>query len=139
MLLRLPGPAELGAVDPYAVHDYGQPARQRHDGRVDEDGEEITERVVSWSGEIAKKAVRTAHNARPLRLLMEAITDSLVDCGNETTPKAGMPVVKAVDCKYVRQRFAETYPPCLGARLLKPKNASTKPIGAIWRRRGVSN
>ena len=27
----LPGPAELGAVNPYAVHDYGQPARQRHD------------------------------------------------------------------------------------------------------------
>ena len=27
----LPGPAELGAVNPYAVHDHGQPARQRHD------------------------------------------------------------------------------------------------------------
>ena len=27
----LPGPPELGAVNPYAVHDYGQPARQRHD------------------------------------------------------------------------------------------------------------
>src|SRR5664279_6312790 len=26
----LPGPAELGAVNPYAVHDHGQPARQRH-------------------------------------------------------------------------------------------------------------
>src|ERR1700688_841913 len=26
-----PGPAELGAVNPYAVHDYGQPTRQRHD------------------------------------------------------------------------------------------------------------
>ena len=26
-----PGPAELGAVNPYAVHDHGQPARQRHD------------------------------------------------------------------------------------------------------------
>jgi hypothetical protein len=26
-----PGPAELGAVDPYAVHDYGQPACQGHD------------------------------------------------------------------------------------------------------------
>ena len=25
-----PGPAELGAVNPYAVHDHGQPARQRH-------------------------------------------------------------------------------------------------------------
>ena len=25
------GPAELGAVNPYAVHDYGQPARQCHD------------------------------------------------------------------------------------------------------------
>ena len=25
------GPAELGAVNPYAVHDHGQPARQRHD------------------------------------------------------------------------------------------------------------
>jgi hypothetical protein len=25
-----PGPAELGAINPYAVHDYGQPARQRH-------------------------------------------------------------------------------------------------------------
>ena len=24
-----PGPAELGAVNPYAVHDYGQPTRQR--------------------------------------------------------------------------------------------------------------
>jgi hypothetical protein len=23
----LPGPTELGAVNPYAVHDYGQPAR----------------------------------------------------------------------------------------------------------------
>src|SRR5665811_2250670 len=27
----LPGPLELGAVNPYAVHDHGQPARQRHD------------------------------------------------------------------------------------------------------------
>ena len=27
----LPGPAELGAVNPDAVHDHGQPARQRHD------------------------------------------------------------------------------------------------------------
>ena len=27
----LPGPPELGAVDPYAVHDHGQPASQRHD------------------------------------------------------------------------------------------------------------
>ena len=26
-----PGPAELGAVNPYAVHDHGQAARQRHD------------------------------------------------------------------------------------------------------------
>ena len=25
------GPVELGAVNPQAVHDYGQPARQRHD------------------------------------------------------------------------------------------------------------
>jgi len=25
------GPAELGAVDPDAVHDHGQPARKRHD------------------------------------------------------------------------------------------------------------
>src|SRR3981081_566658 len=25
------GPAELGAVNPYAVHNHGQPARQRHD------------------------------------------------------------------------------------------------------------
>jgi hypothetical protein len=27
-----PGPAELGAVNPYAVQDHSQPARQRHDG-----------------------------------------------------------------------------------------------------------
>src|SRR5271169_4460520 len=27
----LPGPAELSAIDPDAVHDHGQPARQRHD------------------------------------------------------------------------------------------------------------
>jgi hypothetical protein len=27
-----PGPAELSAVNPYAVHDHGQPACQRHDG-----------------------------------------------------------------------------------------------------------
>ena len=27
----LPGPTEFGAVSPDAVHDYGQPARQRHD------------------------------------------------------------------------------------------------------------
>ena len=27
----LPGPAELGAINPYAVQDHGQPARQRHD------------------------------------------------------------------------------------------------------------
>src|SRR5450756_1076732 len=27
----LPGPLELGAVNPYAVHDHSQPARQRHD------------------------------------------------------------------------------------------------------------
>ena len=27
----LPGPAELGAVNPYAVHDHGQSAGQRHD------------------------------------------------------------------------------------------------------------
>src|ERR1035437_5691454 len=26
-----PGPAELGAVNPYAVHDHGHPTRQRHD------------------------------------------------------------------------------------------------------------
>src|SRR5450830_2060700 len=26
-----PGPAELGAINPYAVHDYGEPARQRND------------------------------------------------------------------------------------------------------------
>ena len=26
-----PGPAELGSINPYAVQDYGQPARQRHD------------------------------------------------------------------------------------------------------------
>src|ERR1700687_6452597 len=25
------GPAELGAVNPYAVHDHGEPTRQRHD------------------------------------------------------------------------------------------------------------
>jgi len=25
------GPAELGAVNPYAVHNHGQPTRQRHD------------------------------------------------------------------------------------------------------------
>ena len=30
-LPHLPGPAELGAVNPDAVHDHGQPARQRHD------------------------------------------------------------------------------------------------------------
>ena len=28
----LPGPAELGAIKPDAVHDHGQPARQRDDG-----------------------------------------------------------------------------------------------------------
>jgi hypothetical protein len=28
---NFPGPPELGAVDPDAVHDNGQPARQRHD------------------------------------------------------------------------------------------------------------
>ena len=28
----LPGPAELGAVEPDAMHDHGQPACQRHDG-----------------------------------------------------------------------------------------------------------
>src|SRR5262249_35377383 len=28
---RLPGPPELGAIDPYAMHDDGQPASQRHD------------------------------------------------------------------------------------------------------------
>src|ERR1017187_8112619 len=27
----VPGPAELGAVNPYTVHDHGQPACQRHD------------------------------------------------------------------------------------------------------------
>src|SRR5262249_38054099 len=27
----LPGPPELGAIDPYAVHDHGQPAGQGHD------------------------------------------------------------------------------------------------------------
>src|SRR5215471_18941297 len=27
----LPGPSELGAINPYAVHDDGQPASQRHD------------------------------------------------------------------------------------------------------------
>src|SRR5262249_56177085 len=27
----LPAPAELGAVNPDAMHDHGQPARQRHD------------------------------------------------------------------------------------------------------------
>src|SRR5712691_7602936 len=27
----LPGPAELGAVNPYTMHDHGQPACQRHD------------------------------------------------------------------------------------------------------------
>ena len=27
----LPGPLELGAINPYAVHDHGQPARQGHD------------------------------------------------------------------------------------------------------------
>ena len=26
----LPGPAELGAINPYAVHDHRQPTRQRH-------------------------------------------------------------------------------------------------------------
>src|ERR1700693_6083936 len=26
-----PGPAELGAVNPYAVHDYGEPACEGHD------------------------------------------------------------------------------------------------------------
>jgi len=26
-----PGPAELGAINPYAVHDHGEPARQCHD------------------------------------------------------------------------------------------------------------
>src|ERR1017187_6366045 len=26
-----PGPAELSAINPYAVHDHGQPTRQRHD------------------------------------------------------------------------------------------------------------
>jgi hypothetical protein len=28
---NLSGPAELGTVNPDAVHDHGQPARQRHD------------------------------------------------------------------------------------------------------------
>jgi hypothetical protein len=27
----LPGPPELGAINPYGVHDHGQPASQRHD------------------------------------------------------------------------------------------------------------
>ena len=27
----LPGPTELSAINPYAVHDHGQPTRQRHD------------------------------------------------------------------------------------------------------------
>ena len=27
----LTGPAELGAINPYAVHDHGQPTRQRYD------------------------------------------------------------------------------------------------------------
>src|SRR6266852_2617897 len=31
MLLRLSGPPELSAVNPNAVHDHRQPARQRHD------------------------------------------------------------------------------------------------------------
>ena len=32
LLPRLfPGPSELGAVNPYAVHDHGQPACQRYD------------------------------------------------------------------------------------------------------------
>ena len=28
---ELSGPTELGAVNPYAMHDHGQPTRQRHD------------------------------------------------------------------------------------------------------------
>jgi hypothetical protein len=28
---NVPGPAELGAVNPYAVHDHSHPTRQRHD------------------------------------------------------------------------------------------------------------
>ena len=30
-----PGPPELGAVNPDAVHDHGQPTRQRHDRLLD--------------------------------------------------------------------------------------------------------
>ena len=30
-----PGPAELDAINPYAVHDHGQPARQRYDRLFD--------------------------------------------------------------------------------------------------------
>ena len=58
-----PGPAELGAVNPYAVHDHGQPARQRHDRLLHSAAPGDLHRPGLEPGPF----LRTQHGSEPLR------------------------------------------------------------------------
>ena len=77
---------------------------------VDEDGNDITQRVVNWGGPAAPtKPGRPA--GKNDRLVVEALTEALLGHGCNTVPLPGMVSVKAVESKFVLQRFIAAYPP----------------------------
>jgi hypothetical protein len=69
------GPPELGAVNPYAVHDDGQPTRQHHDRpTVDREGFESAD-------ERAQIVIARLRPGRPLGMLCRACLAIAQNCG----------------------------------------------------------
>src|ERR1022692_4484772 len=77
----LPGPAELGAVNPDAVHDHGQPTRQRHDrlfhpaapGDLHRPG--LEPRPLAGARETVKSSVTITAGGKFLQVLASSATE----------------------------------------------------------------
>ena len=82
---------------------------------VDEDGNDVPQRVVNWGGAAAPNN-RGRPKGKNEALVMEALIDALLDepidrRGTQVLP--GIPLVQAVLNEKVQQRFIAAYPPTL--------------------------
>jgi hypothetical protein len=76
---------------------------------TDEDGEPITRVVINWDKQTAAKPDDTGWS-KSLQLLRRILMTILADAGNNVTPFADGPVVRAVDLKLIRTEFYKQYP-----------------------------
>ena len=83
---------------------------------VDEDGNEVTQRVANWGGAAAPNKLGRPKGKNEA-LVMAALIEALLEHGYDTVPLPGMPPVRAVLHEKVQQRFIAAYRPlCRGGR-----------------------